>query len=69
MACLMFLIVLGSNQLCSCSLESESATHFSLGCQNFTDLRKCLLTELIINDSCIITLDEKFQEIASIRRR
>ena len=28
-------------------------------CQNFTDLRKCLMNELIKIDSCILTLDEK----------
>ena len=47
------------NPLCSCSLESESATHFFLCCQNFTDLRKCLINELIKIDPCIPTLDEK----------
>ena len=45
--------------LCPCSLESESTTHFFLRCQNFTDLRKCLMNELIKTDSCILTLDEK----------
>ena len=45
------------NPLCSCSLESESTTHFFLRCQNFTDLRKCLMNELIKIDSCILTLD------------
>ena len=35
------------NPLCPCSLESESPTHFFLRCQNFTDLRKCLMNELI----------------------
>ena len=47
------------NPLCPCSLESESTTHFFLRCQNFTDLRKCLMNELIKIDSCILTLDEK----------
>ena len=46
------------NPLCPCSLESESTTHFFLRCQNFTDLRKCLMNELIKTDSCILTLDE-----------
>ena len=47
------------NPLCPCSLESESTTHFFLRCQNFTDLRKCLMNELIKIDSCILALDEK----------
>ena len=47
------------NPLCPCSLESESTTHFFLRCQNFTDLRECLMNELIKIDSCILTLDEK----------
>ena len=47
------------NPLCLCSLESESTTHFFLRCQNFTDLRKCLMNKLIKIDSCILTLDEK----------
>ena len=42
--------------LCSCSLESESTTHFFLHCTGF---RKCLLNELSKIDSCILTLDEK----------
>ena len=42
--------------LCSCSLESESTTHFFLHCTGF---RKCLLNELIKIDSCILTLDGK----------
>ena len=48
------------NPLCPCSLESETPTHFFLRCQNFTELRKCLMNELIKIDSCILTLDEKF---------
>ena len=47
------------NPLCSCSFESESTNHFFLHCQNFMDLRKCLMNELITTDSCILTLDEK----------
>ena len=47
------------NSLCFCSLESESNTHFLGGCQNFTDLRKGLMNELIKSDSCILTLGEK----------
>ena len=47
------------NPLCSCSFESESTNHFFLRCQNFMDLRNCLMNELIKIDSCILTLDEK----------
>ena len=47
------------NPLCFCSLESESTTHYFLRSQNFTDLRKCLMNELIKINSCILTLDEK----------
>ena len=47
------------NPLRPCSLESELTTHFFLRCQNFTDLRKCLINELIKIDSSILTLDEK----------
>ena len=47
------------NPLCYCSLESESITHFFLRCQNFRDLRKFLMNELIKIDSYILTLDEK----------
>ena len=57
------------NPLCSYSLESESTTHFFLRYQNFTDLRKCLMNELIKIDSRILTLDEKtFHGIGSISR-
>ena len=45
--------------LCSCNLESESTTHFFLRCQNFTDLRKYLVNELIKINSYVLTLDEK----------
>ena len=47
------------NLLCLCSSESESTTHYFLRCQNFTDLRKCLMNELNKINSCILTLDEK----------
>ena len=47
------------NPLCPCSLESELTTHFFLRCQNFADLRKCLMNKLIKIYSCILTLDEK----------
>ena len=48
------------NPLCPCSLKSESTTHFFLHSQNLTDLRKCLMIELIKIGSCILTLDEKY---------
>ena len=32
---------------------------FFMRCQNFTDVRKCLMNELIKIDSCILTLYEK----------
>ena len=47
------------NPPCSRSLESESTSHFFLRCQNFTDVRKCPMNELIKIDSCILTQDEK----------
>ena len=34
------------NPLCYCSLETESTLHFFLRCQNFTTLRRVLMTEL-----------------------
>ena len=48
------------NPFCSWSLESESTTHFFLRCQNFTDLLKCLMNELIKIYLCILTLHENF---------
>ena len=47
------------NPLRPCSLESELTTHSFLRCQNFADLRKCLINELIKIDSSILTLHEK----------
>ena len=46
------------------SLEAESTSFFFsffffLCCQTFTDLRKCLMSELIELDSCSLTLEEK----------
>ena len=32
------------NPLCSCSLETESKLHFFLSCQNYTSLRRALMT-------------------------
>ena len=34
------------NPLCSCSLEVESTTHFSLHCHNFVNIRNTLLNRL-----------------------
>ena len=40
------------NPLCSCSLETESTLHFFLRCQNYTTLRRALMTDLKnINDT------------------
>ena len=40
------------NPLCSCSLEKESTLHFFLGYQNYTTLRRALMTDLNnINDT------------------
>ena len=47
------------NPLCSCSLESESTSHFFLCCQKIKHLCKCLMNELIKIGSCIHTLYEK----------
>ena len=38
---------------------SINYSFFFLRCQNYTDLRKCLMNELIKTDSCILTLDKK----------
>ena len=38
--------------------QLESTTHFFLRYQNFTNLRKCLINELIKIDSCILSLHE-----------
>ena len=37
------------NPLCSCSLELELITYFFLRCQNFTDLRICLMNKKMIH--------------------
>ena len=37
------------NPLCSCSLELELTTYFFLRCQNFTDLRICLMNKKMIH--------------------
>ena len=36
---------------------------FFLGRQNFTDLRTCLMNELIKLDSCILTLEKSFMKL------
>ena len=33
------------NPSCSCSLETESTLHFFLRCQNYTTLRRALMTD------------------------
>ena len=45
------------NQLCSCSLETESTFHFFLPYQNYTTLHTALMTDLKnINDTIISSL-------------
>ena len=39
------------NMLCSCSLETESTLLFFLRCQNYTTLRRALMTDLKKNIS------------------
>ena len=46
------------NPLRSCSLESKPTNHFFMRCENFTDLRKCLMNEFIKIDSWILALGE-----------
>ena len=46
--------------LCLCSLEVTWTSHFFLCCQNFADLGKSFINELIKTDLCILTLVKKF---------
>ena len=46
------------NPLCSCSLETESTSHFFLRCQNFITWKTNLTNELCKLDSNILNLDE-----------
>ena len=46
------------NPLCSCSLETESTSHFFLRCQNFITPRTSLVNELRKLYSSILNLDE-----------
>ena len=46
------------NPLCSCSLETESILHFFLRCQNYTTLRRALMTDLKNINDTIMSLNE-----------
>ena len=46
------------NPLCSCSLETESTLHFFLRCQNYTTLRRALMTDLKNINDAIMSLNE-----------
>ena len=46
------------NLLCSGSLETESALHFFLRCQNYTTLRRVLIADLKNINDTIISLNE-----------
>ena len=46
------------NPLCSCSLETESTLHFFLRCQNYTTLRRALMTDLKNINDTIMSLNE-----------
>ena len=46
------------NPLCSCSLETESTLHFFLRCQNYTTLRRALMTDLKNINETIMSLNE-----------
>ena len=46
------------NPLCSSSLETESTLHFFLRCQNYTTLRKALMTDLKNINDAIMSLNE-----------
>ena len=45
------------NPLCSCSLQTESTSHFSLHCHHYTDIPLTLLNSIaeIIDNTCNIT--------------
>ena len=44
------------NPLCTCSLEVESISHFSLHCLHYNDIRETLLNELKSIDENILKL-------------
>ena len=46
------------NSLCSGSLETESTIHLFLRCQNYTTLRRALITELKNINDAIMSLNE-----------
>ena len=46
------------NPLSSCSLETESTLHFFLRCQNYTTLRRALMTNLKNINDTIMFLNE-----------
>ena len=46
------------NPLCSCSLETEPTLHFFLRCQNYTTLRRALMTDLKNINDTIMSLNE-----------
>ena len=46
------------NPLCSCSLETESTLHFFLRWQNYTTLRRALMTDLKNINDAIMSLNE-----------
>ena len=46
------------NPLCSCSSETESTLHFFLRCQNYTTLRKALMTDFKNINDAIMSLNE-----------
>ena len=46
------------NQLCPCSLETESTFHFFLPYQNYTTLHRALMTDLKNINDAIISLNE-----------
>ena len=51
--------------LCSCSLETASALHFFLRCQNYTTLRRALMTDLKNINDAIMFLNENDQMLYS----
>lgn len=52
------------------AVEKQDDMPLFLRYQNFTDLRKCLMKELIKADSCILIRYEKsFMKLQKLRRR
>ena len=48
------------NPLCSCSLETESTLNFFLRCQNYTNLRRALMSDLKNINDAIMSLNESY---------